>query len=140
MFGFDRPSFAGDRRVWRDDGSLLKAHLKVAAYNPAVAAFWGDRTSAVVDLTEGRIKTSRDQGPASQNSLRGRWRNFVVCGFECRSAQRVRPLPWLAAHRGWLAQRLWRQRTFTLTLHTDMLPDVLRRLAMYTLVQGYRHG
>jgi TetR/AcrR family transcriptional regulator, ethionamide resistance regulator len=80
-------------RVWREHAPLLKAYFEVAAYDPDLAAFWEERMSAVVDVMEDRIRTGQDQGLVSRKLNATALAEFVVYGFERRTAQHVASAP-----------------------------------------------
>ena len=80
-------------RVWREHAPLLKAYFEVAAYDPDLAAFWEDRMSGVVDVMEDRIGTGQDQGFVTRKLDARALAEFVVYGFERRTAQHIANAP-----------------------------------------------
>lgn len=69
-------------RVWREHAPLLKAYFEVAAYDPDLAAFWEDR-----------IRTGQDQGLVTRKLDAKALAEFVVYGFERRTAQHIANAP-----------------------------------------------
>jgi TetR/AcrR family transcriptional regulator, ethionamide resistance regulator len=93
----DRKSMAAAHlntvRVWREHAPLLKAYFEVATYDPDLATFWDDRMSAVVDVMEDRIRTGQDQGLVTRKLNAKGLAEFVVYGFERRTAQHIASAP-----------------------------------------------
>jgi AcrR family transcriptional regulator len=80
-------------RVWREHAPLLNAYFEVAAYDPDLAAFWEDRMSEVVDVMKDRIRTGQDQGLVTRKLNAKGLAEFVVYGFERRTAQHIASSP-----------------------------------------------
>lgn len=80
-------------RVWREHAPLLKAYFEVAAVDPRLAAFWEEGMRTIVELMEARIAAGQAAGLVTGKVRARALAEFVVYGFERRTAQHTASAP-----------------------------------------------
>lgn len=80
-------------RVWREHAPLLRAYFEVAAYDPKVAAFWDEGMGTLVELLESRIVAGQADGLITDKLEARALAEFIVYGFERRTAQHIATAP-----------------------------------------------
>ena len=80
-------------RVWREHAPLLKAYFEVAAHDQQVAAFWEEGMRSIVELMEARIVAGQAAGVVTDKVRARALAEFIVYGFERRTAQHIASAP-----------------------------------------------